>query len=511
VKWWKGALGLELDGPTDSPVEGRKSVIDLSDQMAEWAGVSRQDGTNFRTNMVTVAEYQDSAGTAGVLNLSAAWACVNLLAGTIASLPLMVYRTDKEGRRTVAADHSLYRVLHDSPNADQTALDFWEFVCACLEMQGNSYCEVERGSDGRVIALSPPLAPELVSVRRAGNGDLEYRWTQGRTQRRETQQRILHIRGFGGSPLGGLSTLSFGRQAFGLAKSINTAARATFANGVRPSGVMTLDKALTKEQRNDAEALLQEKYQGTMNAGVPMLLDNGLKWQTITINPEDAQMLESRAFSVEEICRFFGVPPHMVGHTDKSTSWGTGLEQQTLAFQKFTLRRRLKRIEMALEKQLLTPRDRADGITIEFNLEGLLRADSKSRAEFYNAGLQNGWFTINEVRGLENMPPVEGGDVPRMQMQNVPISGTSDGEQFVEGVPAVTDVQATALNGAQVTALQTIVQSVADGLMPAQSAIEMLTTAFPSLTAEEARRIIGPATNFKPAPRPVAQPNAGTA
>jgi HK97 family phage portal protein len=133
-------------------------------------------------------------------------------------------------------------------------------------------------------------------------------------------------------------------------------------------------------------------------------------------------MLESRAFSVEEICRFFGVPPHMVGHTEKTTSWGTGLEQQTLGFQKFTLRRRLKRIEMALEKQLLTARDRVEGVTIEFNLEGLLRADSKSRSEFYASGLQNGWFTINEVRALENMPPVEGGDTPRMQMQNVPIT-----------------------------------------------------------------------------------------
>jgi HK97 family phage portal protein len=116
------------------------------------------------------------------------------------------------------------------------------------------------------------------------------------------------------------------------------------------------------------------------------------------------------------------VPPHMVGHTEKATSWGTGLEQQTLGFQKFTLRRRLKRIEMALEKQLLTARDRVDGITIEFNLEGLLRADSASRAKFYQTMTQIGAYTINEVRALENMPPVVGGDVPRMQMQNVPIT-----------------------------------------------------------------------------------------
>ena len=118
----------------------------------------------------------------------------------------------------------------------------------------------------------------------------------------------------------------------------------------------------------------------------------------------------------------FGVPPHMVGHTQNSTSWGTGLEQQTLGFQKFTLRRRLKRIEQALQKQLLSPNDIAQGITIEFSLEGLLRGDSAARSNFYASGLINGWMTINEVRGLENLPPVPGGDEPRTQMQNVPIT-----------------------------------------------------------------------------------------
>ena len=399
-----------------------------------WFGsASRHDGTNFRTNMVTLSSYQDSgaAGAAGVLGLAAANACVQLLVGTIASLPLMVYRT-LPGARQVANDHPLYRVLHDSPNADQTALDFWEFMQACLELHGNAYCEIERGSDGRVIALSPPMLPETMSVRRLSNGDIEYRWTEEGRQRIETQDRILHIRGFGGSPLGGLSTLALGRRTFGMAQSIERAATSTFSNGVRTSGVMSTEEKLTPEQRTLAEKLLQEKYTGTMNAGVPMLLDRGVKWQQLTINPDDAQMLESRAFSVEEICRFFGVPPHMVGHTEKSTSWGTGLEQQTLGFQKFTLRRRLKRIEQALEKQLLTARDRAEGITIEFNLEGLLRADSAARSKFYGDMSRIGAMTINEIRALENLPPVEGGDVPRMQAQNIPITEATG---LIEGPP----------------------------------------------------------------------------
>lgn len=413
MNWLKGLLGLERDGTE------RKSVLTFDNGLlADWGSASRQDGNNFRTNMVTLSDYQDTGahGVAAALALSAAWACVNLLAGTIASLPLMVYREDKSGKRTVAADHPLYRVLHDSPNADQTAMDFWEFVCACLELQGNAFCEIVRGADGRVIALSPPIVPDFVKVRRGSSGDIEYEWNDGTNRRTDTQDNILHIRGFGGSPLGGLSTLAFGRQAFGLARSINVAASATFRNGVRPSGALQTDLKLNAQQRNDAEAALREKYQGAMNAGVPVLLDNGLKWQSITINPEDAQMLESRAFSVEEICRFFGVPPFMVGQTAKSTSWGTGLEQQTLGFQKFTLRRRLKRIEQALMKQLLTARDRVDGITLEFNLEGLLRGDSAARSSFYQAALGDtqkpGWMVRNEVRALENLPPIEGWDEP---------------------------------------------------------------------------------------------------
>jgi len=355
-----------------------------------------------------------------VLGLSAAWACVNLLAGTIASLPLMVYRTKEGGAREVADDHPLYRLLHDSPNYDQTAVDYWEFKAASVELWGNAYSRKVR-ENGRIIALEP-IQPDIVNVRRLENGDIEYRWSQDRKSYVLTDKDVLHIRGFGGNPLGGMSTLAFGRQVFGLSLAIDRAAAKTFQNGMRPSGVLSVKEYLNKQQREELDARLTEKFLGTVNAGRPFIAEGGMTWSQLTINPEDAQMLQSRAFSVEEICRFFGVPPHMVGHTEKTTSWGTGLEQQTLGFQKFTLRRRLKRIEQALEKQLLTPADRSAGVTIEFNLEGLLRGDSKARASFYQSALTNGWMTINEVRALENMPPVEGGNVPRMQSQNVPIT-----------------------------------------------------------------------------------------
>lgn len=357
-----------------------------------------------------------------VLALSTVWACVNLIAGTIASLPLMVYRTARDGARTVAHEHPLYRVLHESPNSLQTALDFWEFACASIELRGNAYARIVRSS-GRVVSLLP-VSPDLPVVRRINNNRLEYEWSEDGESFKETNDTLLHIRGFGGSPTGGLSTLAFGRKVFGLATAIDNAAGFTFGNGLRPSGTLTFKEFLSNDQRKIIEDRLIEKFVGAMNAGRPMVLEGGTEWKPLTINPEDAQMLQSRSFSVEEICRFFNVPPHMVGHTQPSTSWGTGLEQQTLGFQKFTLRRRLKRIEQALEKQLLTPEDRSAGIVIEFNLEGLLRGDSGARSAFYGSGLNNGWMTINEVRSLENMPPVDGGDVPRMQSQNVPITAT---------------------------------------------------------------------------------------
>ena len=354
------------------------------------------------------------------LGISAVWGCVSLLAGTIASLPLMVYR--RQGSiQAVAYDHPLYRLLHESPNYDQTAMDFWEFIGASLELQGDGIARIERSGD-RVIALHPPVPPEIVDRRRLSNGDIGYRWSLDGKSWDLRQRDVLHVRGFGGNPLGGLSTLAFARQSLGLAMAIERAAGETFRNGIRPSGVYQTATKMTPEQRVEIEEHLAKRHAGAINAGRPMVLGFDLKWEQLTINPNDAQMIESRSFSVEEICRFFGVPPFMVGSTEKVTSWGTGLEQQTLGFVKFTLRRRLRRIEQALAKQLLTPRDRLDGVSIEFNLEGLLRGDSASRGSFYQTGLQNGWRTINEVRALENLPPVPGGDVPRMQSQNVPIS-----------------------------------------------------------------------------------------
>lgn len=398
-----------------------------------WRGgmVSTENNDNFIRNQATIAEVSDAARLNGrnALGLSATWACINLLAGTIASLPLMVYQ-DVNGVRRVARDHPLYWLLHDSPNFDQTAVDFWEFMAAGIELQGNAFAEINRRGDGFITSLVP-IRPDVVKVKRQSSGSLEYRWSvEGREITRSDKQ-VLHIRGPLGDALSGASTLSVCRSAFDSAIAADGAAETVFANGIRSTGIFKTDSSvsLTKEQRTEFDDYLREKYQGARNTGRPLLLDRGMTFQSLDLSPEDAQMLETRGFGIEEICRIFGVPPHMVGHSEKSTSWGSGIEQQTLGFVKFSLRRRLKRIEQALEKQLLTKVERDAGVTIEFNLEGLLRGDSAGRSSFYQTMTQLGAMTINEVRSLENLPPVAGGDVPRMQMQNVPITQAGQEEE----------------------------------------------------------------------------------
>lgn len=392
------------------------SVLRMKSTVVQPLSLTSAEGWRVPGSMTDAGE---AISESSALGLSSVFGCVNLLAGTVASLPFMTYRRGENGRK-IEKGHPLHRLLHESPNFEQTALDFWEYMQASLELWGNAYARIIR-QGGRVVALRP-ANPALVMVKRKTTGALEYVWTEEGRRFELEETQVLHIRGFGGAPLGGMSTLHFARNAFGIARATDRAAGRTFQNGMRPTGAITFADWLTNEQHAIAKTRLTEEYLGAENTGKPLILEGGTKWEQLTVNPEDAQMLESRRFSVEEICRFFGVPPHMIGHTENSTSWGTGLEQQTLGFVKFTLRRRLRRIEQAVMKQLLTPDERAAGLYCEFSIEGLLRGDSASRASFYQSGLSNGWMTINEVRALENLAPVDGGDVPRMQMQNVPIT-----------------------------------------------------------------------------------------
>ena len=416
MSWLKAMFGLSKDGTTDT-----KSTWSLSSGRPGF-----HDRDNFTTNRVTLADYNDAL-CSNPLGLSATYACVNLIAGTIASLSPTVYRTSAEGVRSEARNHPLFWLLRLDPNYDQTDYEFWEFIGASIELQGNAYAE-KVFNGGSLVALMP-IAPVGMQVRRVAGGSLEYEWVSEGNRKTRSQDQMLHIRGFGGNLLCGASTLSVCSRAFAGATAADTTAAKMFENGARPTGVLSMEGRLDAEQRAELEAILQEKYQGAMNAGRPFLLDNGLSWTSLSINPDDAQLLESRKYGGEEICRIFGVPPAMVGYGDKASNWGTGKEVEVLGFIKFTLRKRLRRIERALMKQLLTREERQQGMSIEFNLEGLLRGDSAGRAAFYQIMVRLGLMTRNEARRLENLPPIEGGDVAMVQMQDVPLTDAIAGDE----------------------------------------------------------------------------------
>lgn len=352
------------------------------------------------------------------LHLATVFACVRLIAETIATLPLVLYRRGADGARSPATDTPLYALLHHSPNADMTAVEFWEGVVLCVALGGNAYARKEM-IGGRLVALTP-LAFDQMTVRRNDRGAREYVYTDKDGRKVYREDEIFHVRGFGGSGDMGLSPVSIARQSMGAALAADEFAASIMKNGARPSGVLTVDQVLKPEQRAALKKNIVEPFVGSENAGGVMVFEAGMKWQAVTMNLDDAQFLQTRAFQVEELCRWFRVPPTMVGHSNGSSNWGTGIEQQMIGFLTFTLRPYLKRIEQAIGRSLIGAKDRAT-LTAEFNVEGLLRADSAARASFYATMTQNGIMTRNECRALENRPPMPGGDDLTVQSQNVPL------------------------------------------------------------------------------------------
>ncbi|MDF2994667.1 MAG: phage portal protein [Xanthobacteraceae bacterium] len=352
------------------------------------------------------------------MRIAAAWACMRLLSETVATLPFMLYRTAADGSRTIAADDPLYALIHDSPSADYTAVEFWEGVVLSLCLGGNSYSKKEMIGN-RLVALTP-LSTDLMQVSRNERGARVYRYSDPKGFRTYGEDEIFHVRGFGGAGDVGLSPIAFARQSMGTALAADEMAGSMFANGIRPTGFLTVNEVLKPEQRKQLRENIVEPYVGSSNAGGVMVLEAGVTFQPVTMTPEDSQFLETRQFHVEEICRWFRVPPFMVGHTQNSTSWGSGLEQQLIGFLTFSLRPYLSRIEQAVQRSLIPATLRAT-LKPEFKVEGLLRTDSAARAAFYTVMVQNGIMTRNEVRRLENLPPLPGGDVLTVQSQNVPL------------------------------------------------------------------------------------------
>lgn len=379
---------------------------------AAWGGVQSSSGET-----VTV----DSA-----LQLSAAWACVRLIAETIATLPLNLYLKQTGGARKLATAHPLYDVLHNQPNADNTAVEFWEVIVASMLLRGNGYARKLRAA-GRIIGLEL-LLPARMNVKRLQTGQLQYTYSElDGSSSVMTEDDVLHFRGFSLNGWMGVSVIEYACEVFGNATAANKTSSSVFRNGLRPSGVLSTDQILPKEKRSEIRTDLTDQFGGAMQAGKTMVLEAGMKYQAITMNPGDVQLLETKAFNVEEICRWFRVPPFMVGHSEKSTSWGSGIEQQMIGFLTFTLRPWLTRIEQTIKKSGLSPVERLVYYA-EFSVEGLLRADSAGRAAFYSQMVNNGIYSRDECRLKENLPPM-GGNAAVLTVQSAMLPIDKLGEQ----------------------------------------------------------------------------------
>lgn len=343
------------------------------------------------------------------LQLSAVWACVRLISETIATLPLNLYKNLPDGGREADKTLQLANILRKSPNANMTAVNFIEALVASLLFQGNSFCEIKRVGE-QIVALDL-LIPQNVKINK---GEVSYKVPNSSDTRTIPLKNIWHIPAFSLDGITGLSPIRYGAIVMGAALSADEAASSTFKHGLLPTVAFTVDRVITEEQRASYKKYAAE-VSGALNAGKSPVLERGMDAKTIGINPSDAQLLESRGWGVEEICRFFRVPPHLVGYTEKSTSWGSGIEQQMINFLTFTLSPWLKRIEASINKFLLTPEQQQTHYA-EFSLEGLLRADSAARAEFYSKMTQNGIYTRDECRARENLPK-RGGKADELTVQ----------------------------------------------------------------------------------------------
>jgi HK97 family phage portal protein len=336
-----------------------------------------------------------------VMQLDAVWACVRLISETIASLPLGIYERTPQGKR-YAPQHPLHYLIHDQPNADSTATVFWEAVVASMLLRGAARIEKQIVA-GRLAGLLF-LDPDRLTITTDTQGRKTYQYREeGGAQRSIPADHIWTIPGFTLDGINGVSVIAYGAKVFGAAIAAEQAAAKTFKNGMLQAVFYKVNTWLRPDQRTEFKKSLAQSIQ----RGEAPLLEGGTDAGMLGIKPSDAQLLESRAFSVEAICRWFRVPPWMVGHTEKSTSWGTGIEQQMIGFLTFTLSPWLKRIEQAITKDLLTPAERLK-FYAKFSVEGLLRADSAGRANFYASMVNNGILTRDEVRELEDREPMGG-------------------------------------------------------------------------------------------------------
>lgn len=385
---------------------------------AKWFGfggaISETVGTQNPVPSVALVPDVSNVGPDGALQISTVWACIDRRATTVASLPFFAYE-QKAGQKELARSSRLYSLLHESPNSRMTPFEFWRAMIMNHDLRGNAYARIDRDSSGEATALWP-MPSDQVEVRVLDDGSMVYQYQFGSDVAILSAENVLHLKNLGNGTVG-LAKLDFMRSTTDEAAKAQSSASRIFGTGGKPTGVLMIDRVLNPTQREALKASFAGMAEGSTSR--LYLLEANMKYEQLSMSPEDQQLLETRQFSVEEICRWYDVPPVLVHHSNVTT-WGSGIEQIVDGFYKLTIRPLLVSIEQATRKRVMTARQRAT-MSAEFALDALLRGSPTQRAELYAKNVQNGIMSRNECRQLENLPPVSGADELTAQSNLLPL------------------------------------------------------------------------------------------
>jgi len=360
-----------------------------------------------------------------MLKVSAVYACVNLISNTLASLPLPTYRRKDPRGKERARDHYLYDILQYEPNPEMTSFDFRKTMQGQLELFGNAYANIVYDGAGRVKELWPIPSVYVRPRRNASKQLLVYDvFVPDDTPRTLLSYEMFHLRGFGDG-LFGYPPLQYAREIAALALAAEEYGSEFFAHGAVASGIVELPGKLSEQALKNFQESFREKYEGLGNRHRILFLEQGLKFHQTTIQNDNAQFLETRKYQVEEVARFFGVPPHKIASLDRSTF--SNIEHQSIEFVQDCIRPRAVNWEQQIRRQLLGPEGKKR-YYVEHVLDGLLRGDVQSRAQYYRTGRNDGWLSANDIRELENMNPIpeeEGGDAYLINGNMMPITSAA--------------------------------------------------------------------------------------
>lgn len=357
----------------------------------------------------------DGAGVAvteqSAMSVAAVYACVALIGGAIAALPFHIFKKNQFGRERIDSD--LFWLFNESPWANWTAASAWSFTAQSISLKGDGFWRIRRVTPyTNAIEGFEPYHPDRVQViSDSGRNVYGMQNDQGQIDYLD-QSDVLHFPGIGFDGVRSLTPIRAAlRGSAGIALAADQYAGSFFKNGARPDFALSTDGDLTDEQAALLRETWSSRHSGVSNAHLPAVLTGGLKVEQLTMSAEDAQLLMTRKFQVEDIARIFGVPPHMIGYTEKATSWGNGIEQMSIGFVRYTLARYLDSMQQEINRKVWPRSLKVFG---EFNRDALLEGDTKAQSDYFAKALggpgSQGWMTINEVRRLKNLAPVKGGE-----------------------------------------------------------------------------------------------------